>query len=159
MRVIIPTYSIQTDSDRFENPLQWDGFRFSRPREAFNASQQAKISGDKNRLDKVLELKNQALISTSDDFFTFGAVRHACKSTSCTPGERGRFLGCFADRCFPLRLGPGRFFASQEMKLMIAYVAMTYDIKIEGGRPKNLYINGASVPRDEATMQIRLRAQ
>lgn len=42
---------------------------------------------------------------------------------------------------------------------MIAYVAMTYDIKIEGGRPKNLYINGASVPRDEATMQIRLRAQ
>jgi len=132
VRVVMPTYSVMVDEKNFDNPLSWDGFRFSRPREAFNATQEVKVAGDKARLEKVLELKNQSLVTTNESFYTFGAVRHAC---------------------------PGRFFASQEMKLMIAYVATTYDIKIDGGRPKNLAINGANVPTDTAEMQIRLRAQ
>jgi cytochrome P450 len=80
VRVVVPTYNIQTDPARFDNPLTYDGFRFSRPREAINTTDNSKISGDKAHLDKVLELKNQSLIVTTDDFFTFGAQRHACKS-------------------------------------------------------------------------------
>lgn len=33
---------------------------------------------------------------------------------------------------------------------------MTYDIKIEGGRPPNSAINGFSTPREDAEIQIRL---
>jgi cytochrome P450 len=132
VRVIMPTYSIQTDESKYENPKKWDGFRFSRPHEEFLSSPAGKVSGDAGRLEKVLEHKNRGLIVTSDDFFTFGAVRHAC---------------------------PGRFFASQEMKLMIAYIVMNFDIKIDGGRPPSFSFNGACVPLDSSTMDIRLRQQ
>jgi cytochrome P450 len=132
VRVVMPTHSIQTDEEKFENATQWDGFRFSRPHEEFLASAAGKVSGDAGRLDKVLEHKNRGLIVTTDDFFTFGAVRHAC---------------------------PGRFFASQEIKLMIAYIVMNFDLKVEGGRPANFSFNGASVPTDDMKIDIRLRAR
>jgi len=130
VRVAVPSQRIHTDGDFYPDPLTWDGFRYSRPREEFLASAAGSDKADAARLDKILELKNRAVITTGDDFYSFGAQRHAC---------------------------PGRFFASQEMKLMIAYVVMNYDIKIDGGRPKPFQFNGASVPTDEAEMQIRLR--
>jgi len=133
VRVIMPTHSIQTDEERYgSNAGEWDGFRFSRPHEEFLASAAGKVSGDAGRLDKVLEHKNRGLIVTSDDFFTFGAVRHAC---------------------------PGRFFASQEIKLMMAYIVMNFDFKVDGGRPANFSFNGASVPTDDMKIDIRLRAR
>lgn len=40
---------------------------------------------------------------------------------------------------------------------MVAHVVMNYDIKVDGGRPPNMLINGSSIPSQTAELQIRLR--
>lgn len=129
VRVAAPTYSIHTDPKYYpDRPHTWDAFRFSRPREDYLSRVQA--GANATDLQKALEQKNQALIATGSEWLAFGHGRHSC---------------------------PGRFFASQEMKLLIAHVVMNYDIKVEGGRPENLKINGAVVPSDDAEIFVRLR--
>nr|POE78509.1 cytochrome p450 monooxygenase glif [Quercus suber] len=131
--VVVPAYAIQTDAAFYgANAGEWDAFRFSRPREAHLAQVRAADGEDeKKRLERALEQKNQSLIAYGSDFLSFGHGRHAC---------------------------PGRFFASQEMKLMVAHIVSKYDVKIQGGRPQNRHINGASIPTDDAEIMIRLRS-
>ncbi|KAH9000278.1 cytochrome P450 [Lactarius akahatsu] len=59
--------------------------------------------------------------STSAEFLTFGHGRHAC---------------------------PGRFFAANEVKALLAHVIVTYDIKFEEGRqaPRSFIINSIRIP-------------
>ena len=46
------------------------------------------------------------------------------------------------------RASPGRFFAANELKAMLAHVVVTYDVRFEDGRapPPNLYVGSACVP-------------
>ena len=76
-------------------------------------------------------LKHQA-VNTSTDYLAFGHGRHAC---------------------------PGRFFAMNELKAMMAYVVMNYDVRTEkeGVRPPN-YDAGLSVlPNPMAKVLFRKR--
>jgi len=65
-------------------------------------------------------VKHQAL-STSGDHLTFGFGRHAC---------------------------PGRFFAVNEVKALLAHVIVTYDIKFEEGKqtPRSFHIGTVLIP-------------
>lgn len=77
-------------------------------------------------------LKHQA-VNTSKEYLTFGLGKHAC---------------------------PGRFFAVNELKSMMAYIVMHYDVKMkeEGVRPAN-FIKGLSVfPNPMAMVLFRKRA-
>lgn len=74
-----------------------------------------------------LEGARQAFTTTSADFVGFGHGRHAC---------------------------PGRFFASVELRLMLAYVVMNYDFDFQDTRPRNKWININRVP----DMKARIRA-
>lgn len=99
--------------------------------DGFRFSAPRETVGAKADLTKVLEQKNQNLTATGADFQSFGHGRHAC---------------------------PGRFFASQEMKLMLAHIVMNYDVRVVGGsRPANKNFGGSSVPSEEAQLQIKLR--
>lgn len=120
---------IHTDPANYpDNPTEFDAFRFSAPRENYLSM----VSQGKNftNVAKALEAKNQAMIAVGPDFLGFGLGRHAC---------------------------PGRFFASQEMKLALAHILLTYDIKIDGGRPLNTSINGLWSASPDAEIQVRLR--
>jgi len=65
------------------------------------------------------EAKYQA-ISTTDDFLAFGHGRHAC---------------------------PGRFFAANELKVLLAYIICNYEFKTsDGKRPENGYFGIACIP-------------
>ncbi|CAK1357849.1 unnamed protein product [Cercospora beticola] len=129
-RVAWSSYDVHQGQERYpERPHEYDAFRFSRPREDY--LERVKAGEDPERLQRVLEQKNTALIAVGNDWMSFGHGRHAC---------------------------PGRFFASQEMKLMVAHVVMNYDIKCEGGRPANVLINGSCVPSPTAELQIKLRS-
>ena len=72
------------------------------------------------------------IVSTSVDFLAFGAGKHAC---------------------------PGRFFAANEIKGLLAHLLVTYDIKMkeEGVRPPNLYISSSVVPDEKAEVCFRRR--
>nr|BAD94560.1 cytochrome P450 [Phanerodontia chrysosporium] len=72
------------------------------------------------------------LVATSADFVTFGHGKHAC---------------------------PGRFFAANELKAMMAYILMHYDIRPEreGVRPANVYRGLNVLPDANARVFFRRR--
>ncbi|KAF2173523.1 hypothetical protein M409DRAFT_61895 [Zasmidium cellare ATCC 36951] len=85
---------------------------------------------DLDEKSQVLEKRNQAIVTTGENFIAFGHGRDAC---------------------------PGRFFASQEMKLMLAYIVMNYDVKLPGPRPQSIDIKISSVPPPTAQFLVRRR--
>nr|VWO96344.1 Putative calcium-binding protein [Ganoderma boninense] len=78
------------------------------------------------------EATKHQLVNTSVDFITFGHGRHAC---------------------------PGRFFAANELKTMMAYLLLNYDVKFaeEGKRPPNLRFGPANLPSHTAQVLFRKR--
>ncbi|KAG5651328.1 hypothetical protein H0H81_009081 [Sphagnurus paluster] len=72
------------------------------------------------------------MISTNTEFIAFGHGRHAC---------------------------PGRFFAANELKLMLAHLVMTYDVKLEGNaeRPPNMWFILSCIPNPKAEILLRKR--
>ncbi|CAG8951011.1 hypothetical protein HYFRA_00006408 [Hymenoscyphus fraxineus] len=70
------------------------------------------------------------LVNTSPIFMGFSHGRHAC---------------------------PGRFFATQQLKLVLAYVALNYEIFPIPVRPQNKWLIGSSGPPLDATITIRRR--
>ena len=70
------------------------------------------------------------LITTSDIFLPFSHGRHAC---------------------------PGRFFVASEMKLILAYIAMNYEIEPLNSRPPNTWFGQSMIPPMKATIRVRRR--
>jgi cytochrome P450 len=64
--------SVHHDPNIYPNPNDYDAFRFSRPREEY----EAKHPNDKDSAES-LRLKNTGMISTGDTFLPFGHGRHA----------------------------------------------------------------------------------
>ncbi|TFK66593.1 cytochrome P450 [Pluteus cervinus] len=76
--------------------------------------------------------KHQA-VTLGSDWTTFGGGRHAC---------------------------PGRFFAVNEVKAMLAYVLLNYDVKLKGGeRPKTTWLGPINIPNQTAHLLFRKRKQ
>ncbi|KAL2060657.1 hypothetical protein VTL71DRAFT_9298 [Oculimacula yallundae] len=74
--------------------------------------------------------KGISLVTTSATFMPFSHGRHAC---------------------------PGRFFASQQMKLVLAYIALNYDIQPIASRPANDWFVGSQGPPLDFKVRIRRR--
>ncbi|KAF5315413.1 hypothetical protein D9619_007343 [Psilocybe cf. subviscida] len=71
-------------------------------------------------------------VSLTMDFVVFGTGRHAC---------------------------PGRFFAVNEIKAMLAHVLLNYDVKLaDGKRPECIWQQGLSAPNPFAKVLFRKRA-
>jgi cytochrome P450 len=165
-RLSTPVWAIHHDDGIYEDARTYDAFRFSRAREEFLAASNersplrelsdgemnghAKSNRDlkhedgavngypksngtayqEKNLDKVLESKNLATVTTSDTFLSFGHGRNAC---------------------------PGRFFAATEMKLLLAYIVLNYDIKPMETRPPNEFMGGSVLPPMKARFWVRRR--
>ncbi|KAH9849220.1 cytochrome P450 [Lenzites betulinus] len=71
-------------------------------------------------------------VNTSIDYVSFGHGKHAC---------------------------PGRFFAANELKAMLAYIVLNYDMKLpgDGKRPDNLYLGPTVVAAPTAEVMFRKR--
>jgi hypothetical protein len=72
------------------------------------------------------------MVTTSVDSLTFSHGKHAC---------------------------PGRYFATCELKLMLAHIIMNYDVKLEddGVRPKDMWFMTTCVPNMNAKVLFRRR--
>ena len=80
-----------------------------------------------------LERANLSFVSTSPTYLGFGHGRHAC---------------------------PGRFFAAQELKLLISYLVCSYEMELvdkdaDGGRVKNVWMGPNHVPPLKAKIRVR----
>ncbi|KAK4613477.1 Cytochrome P450 monooxygenase gloP [Fulvia fulva] len=96
----------------------------------YDALRFARVRESFDEEEKVLDKKQQATVSIGENFMSFRAGRHAC---------------------------PGRFFAAQEMKLMLAYIVNNYDVRLTGPRPQTIYMKNAAMPDLTASLQFRLR--
>ncbi|KAK6422941.1 hypothetical protein LTR95_016604 [Oleoguttula sp. CCFEE 5521] len=76
--ISLNAHSRQHDPEIFVNPDEYDAFRFSRPREEYEAKHP-----DQQNTDNYVKMKNLSMISTGENHLTFGHGRHACP---------GRFL-------------------------------------------------------------------
>lgn len=115
--VTVPAFQTHLDPSVYENPLEFDGFRFLKMKE------NAKLDGNRT--------KNYDAVSTSAHSLSFSHGRHAC---------------------------PGRFFATVEVKMMMAYMIMTYDMKLTDGiRPPDVVFVTASVANPFAKVLFRQR--
>ncbi|KAJ3007828.1 hypothetical protein NUW54_g3393 [Trametes sanguinea] len=76
-------------------------------------------------------LKHQ-YANTSIEYIAFGHGKHAC---------------------------PGRFFAANELKAMLAYIVLNYDFKLggDGKRPPNVHFGPTIIPNPDAQVQFRKR--
>ncbi|KAF9075522.1 cytochrome P450 [Rhodocollybia butyracea] len=110
---------IHFDEEFYENPLKFDLFRFSRPREQYLAG----LIGDKPPV-------NEDFVTTSERWLPFGHGIHGC---------------------------PGRFFASNNIKMMLAHLLLNYEVQPWKVRPPNISIDVISVVPMQATMMIRRR--
>ena len=72
----------------------------------------------------------QATPTTSAEFLAFGHGKHAC---------------------------PGRFFAASEMKLILGYMVMNYDIEMLDKRPPDIFAGVARLPPMAAEIRVRRR--
>ncbi|KAK6204161.1 hypothetical protein LQW54_008395 [Pestalotiopsis sp. IQ-011] len=78
-----------------------------------------------------VEKARQAWATTSSEYPAFGHGRHAC---------------------------PGRFFASSELKLMLANIILQYDFKLQEKRPDNVWFGMNRIPPMKATISVRRRS-
>lgn len=139
-RVGTATFAIHHDDDKYPDAQTYKPFRFSDARETVTSEQSLETNGKNDSTDSLpsektthanlLASKNMAAITTSDSFLAFGHGKHAC---------------------------PGRFFASAEIKLMLAYIIMNYDVQPLLQRPKNQVIAGTIIPPMKAGIKVRRR--
>ncbi|KIV98586.1 uncharacterized protein PV09_09620 [Verruconis gallopava] len=127
--VSVDAHNIMHDTQMYENANSFDPFRFARQRE-----REDMLVKEQRREWKTatLESKQLSCSSTSEKFLTFGHGRHAC---------------------------PGRFLVSHELKLLLAYVTMHYDIESLESRPPNTWFGQHIIPPMKATIRIRRRAE
>ncbi|RDL32351.1 Cytochrome P450 [Venustampulla echinocandica] len=82
---------------------------------------------DGQRETKLSEPK-VSIVTTTDKFLPFGHGRHAC---------------------------PGRFFAAQQMKLMLAYLVQNYDVEKLSTKVENKVMVGTATP--DAKLKVRVK--
>ncbi|KIL66539.1 hypothetical protein M378DRAFT_160521 [Amanita muscaria Koide BX008] len=86
---------------------------------------------EKMRNGEGMENRHQ-IVSLDLNYMLFGHGRHAC---------------------------PGRFFAANELKAMLAHILLNYDVQMAngGGRPANLAVGSTTIPNPTAQVMFRKR--
>lgn len=126
--VVVPAYAAFRSSELYDNPEEFQPFRFVTPRQ----QQTDEKSGSQGNFKRAA---GKAFASTGADYLAFGHGKSAC---------------------------PGRFFVANELKLVLAYMLMNYDIEpaVEGmERPRNKWYGINMVPDFDATVRIRRRGE
>ncbi|KAI9830674.1 MAG: hypothetical protein M1826_004503 [Phylliscum demangeonii] len=139
--VTISAFSVHRDAARYHDPQHYDAFRFAKQRDEFDrqaagnhtdptaaADGEAANSEPVNGLAATLKAKNLSMVTTSEAFLAFGYGRHAC---------------------------PGRFFAANEIKLLIAYIVLNYDVQHIASRKPNDWMAEVVLPPRAATIMVR----
>ncbi|KAJ6131758.1 cytochrome P450 [Penicillium samsonianum] len=85
-----------------------------------------------NSIDDHLQRARLTFAATGTDYLAFGNGRQAC---------------------------PGRFFAASELKMMLAYALMYYDLEMMEKRPSERWLGILRIPAPDAKIRIRRRKE
>ncbi|KAF0316260.1 cytochrome P450 [Colletotrichum asianum] len=126
----VPSHAINYDETIHASPDVFDALRFYKIRKEKEAALKSKMSAEDAFAESTT---NNQFASVGDTSLAFGYGRNAC---------------------------PGRFFAANEMKMILATTFLKYDLKMPDGcteRYKNLTFGSQSVPDPTKTIMVRLR--
>lgn len=96
----------------------------------FSEMREDAVVDEKNKSEALIKKANLSFVSLSPQYMPFGHGRHAC---------------------------PGRFFAANELKLLLAYMVLNYDFEHIKSRPESKWYGPNKVPPLTATIRIRKR--
>ncbi|KAF7320658.1 Cytochrome P450 [Mycena chlorophos] len=129
---------VQRDGGLYEGAECFDGFRFSRAREA-SAAAGAPATATDGASGGGPRVFNRQMVSTAPDHVVFGHQVHAC---------------------------PGRFFAATELKAMLAHILIEYDVEAaegakegEEGRPRDAWFAFFRMPSPTGEVRVRRRVR
>ena len=127
------TRAILHDEEHYPNPDVFDPWRFS------------------NIRDEDGEGVKHQLVATALDYVPFGHGKHAW----CV-----QFRGTYDVLMLTSNVSPGRFFASSELKTILAHIILNYDMKLEREklRPQNWYNAFVVVPSPTARVLFKKRS-
>ncbi|KAF2672428.1 cytochrome P450 [Microthyrium microscopicum] len=95
------------------------------------------------------------------DAFTFKPYRFLPKQQGSGPGAKAQPMVTSADEFMGFSHGrhacPGRFFAANQLKLLLAAIVTKYDIEPVAARPENPWLNNTIGPPVFSTLRIRRR--
>ncbi len=143
--VSVPTNGVHNDPEHYPDAATYDPFRFSIQRESSPNSPEASTDErdspgrtatatthqrSNSNSDDYIKKANLSFVSTSPTYHPFGHGRHAC---------------------------PGRFFAANELKLLLAYMLAKYEFEHLNERPPSKWIGTSIVPPLTATVRVRRR--
>ena len=135
----VPSFAIHHDEELYPDALEFKPERYlaslAPSSDQVDSSEKTVEDDQKTKNKQYLERANQSFTTTSPKYLGFGHGRHAC---------------------------PGRFFASQELKLLIAYLLERYEVRLEdrgsdGGRVRNVWLGPNHVPPLKARVWVKRR--
>ncbi|KAK5454296.1 hypothetical protein LTS15_006296 [Exophiala xenobiotica] len=130
--ISVPTTPVQNDPTLYPSPGTYQPFRFSSQREAHHLEgNDSQDEGKVTNTEEYIKKANLSFVSTSASYHPFGHGRHAC---------------------------PGRFFAANELKMLLAYMVLNYDFEMQPSRPNNVWMGRTHLPPMKATIKVRRRA-
>lgn len=129
--IAVPSNGVHNDPESFPDAAVFRPFRFSSERQSHGTEEDDVSSEDEKTIsDEYIRKANLSFVSTSPSYHPFGHGRHAC---------------------------PGRFFAANELKLMLSYMLLNYEFESLSERPESKWIGSSLVPPMTATIKIRRR--
>ena len=154
VRLGVPMHEIHHDSAFYPNPSGFDAFRFSRPKrvETKKEVEDTRGAGDITHLDRQPDG-----VTGSDR--TVGEAAESGGHAQSIPGSMQQSVTTGMDTFLAFGHGkhscPGRFFAAQEMKLMLAHLVQHYDIEYMAERPPQQAIMETLLPSRSTVIRVR----
>jgi hypothetical protein len=145
-----PAIATHEDEENYDEPFTFNPWRFSsiRGTEGENAKHQFVNTNPEVSWRNAFRVIQSRLIGIK--FLSFGHGKHAWLVL---------FPSFFHDISL-LHRSPGRFFAANELKLMLAHLVVNYDVQFENSshiRPPNVYFSNSCVPNPTAKVCFRKR--
>ena len=166
-RLAVDEQNRHHDADVYPDPDRFDAFRFSRPREEYDAP----LAAEGAKSDGYLKMRNLSMISTGENFLAFGHGRHAC------PGRVGLHPCPSLSACMLSSILCPQFLVQHELKvslrrlkhcvrveqvlmplqMIVAHIVMNYDVERFASRPSNELVAGTVLPPLKTKLRIRTR--
>jgi cytochrome P450 len=126
----LPTMGIHNDEEIYEDAATYKPFRFVQEGQSVEIDASDRIAQKEKPTGKSASnsAAGRSFVSVSSKYHPFGLGRHAC---------------------------PGRFFASAELRLLLAYLVLNYDIEHQPERVKPQYVGTVLLPPSKATVRVR----
>ncbi|KAI1205902.1 ent-kaurene oxidase [Annulohypoxylon truncatum] len=161
--LLAPMAGVAVDPRYYPDPDVFDGLRFWKLRQQQQQQQSSNTSGSSSPTTATTPCSSTTSLVTSDLLANAPCSNNPNNSNNPPGSGRWQFTS-ISDAAMNFGLGkhacPGRFFAASEIKMVLAYLLLNYDVRLrdgEGRPPPNMFMMTRS-PSTTAEVLFRRRS-